>query len=318
MSEALCKPKPLQPGQLVAVCAPSGPVAREPYELGLSILSERYEVKADPELATRRADYLAGDDTVRLAELQSALDDPEVRGVFCARGGYGAMRIVDGLDESSLRADPKPVCGFSDITTLLAWCFFHGVVSIHGPVVTQLARLPQEDRAHLWRLLEDPEYLPEMSGSPWPAGRPGQNDEQRVTGSLWGGNLAMLASLAGGPFFEPPEETILMLEEIAEPPYRLDRMVTQLARSGALSSVRGVCLGTLTPSGRSSSPQEGRREARKLEDVLAAQLTRRGLGVANRFAYGHGSVNKAWPVGARARLDLKRASLQLLEPATEA
>lgn len=299
----------------MAICAPSGPPKKELFEAGRAILAARYRVVCDPALVDRGHGYLAGDDACRRNELQRAIDDPEIRGVFCARGGYGALRIVDALDPHSLNTDPKPLCGFSDITVLLHWLYFHGVVAVHGPVVTQLPALSATDRKHLWRLLEDPTYRPCYPG----AETIGRTDSAVTrTGVLWGGNLAMLCSLLGGPFYSAPRKTLLAIEEVAEPPYRLDRMITQLKRSATLDSVAGVTLGQVTAPDPRRSAKPAAQKSESWSAVLAQIISGHGRVVTRGFPWGHGRTNRAWPLGVRARLDLQTHSLQVLEPAVSA
>ncbi len=231
-----------------------------------------------------------------------------MRAIFCARGGYGAQRILPGLDADALRADPKPIIGFSDITALLCWARVHGVVAIHGPVVTQLGRLPQSDLEHLFRLLEEPDYAPRMTGSPGTSSvwspEPGRGGdltlEVPVEGLLTGGNLSLLGALAGSPWAPVLDGAILAVEDVAEAPYRLDRLLTTLRhqpQTHSTDTLVGVAVGELpgcaAPEAGGLSPLE----------VVAERLTAPGRPLVSTLPFGHGARNAAFPIGVRARLE---------------
>src|SRR5262245_64016372 len=150
------------------------------------------------------------------------LDDPTIRAVFCARGGYGAQRIVPTLDLAAVRRQPKPVVGYSDATVLMAALVRAGVVGIHGPMVAvDLARgLSPRSLAHLERVLSDPSYLWEVEVPL--AIRPG-----RATGRLLGGTLSVLATTLGTPYAPDLEGAVLFLEDVHEWTYRMDYLLTQ-------------------------------------------------------------------------------------------
>src|ERR1700758_567949 len=153
----------LAPGARVAVIAPASSFARSPFESSLALIAARYEVHYQPAIFERHR-YLAGSDGRRLGELTRALLDPAIRAVFCARGGYGATRLLAALAAVG-PAPPKPLVGFSDITALHLWLQSRGVVSIHGPVLTQLGLLPAQTRQRLFHLLESSAPAPALSAS---------------------------------------------------------------------------------------------------------------------------------------------------------
>lgn len=288
----------LRPGDRVAVVAPAGPAPPARLTLGLERLAERYRVVAADNLFDRTG-YLAGGDDRRTEALNRALADPDIRAVFCARGGYGCPRILEGLD-TTLRADPKPICGFSDITALLHWARAQGVVAIHGPVVTQLGELPPVDLEHLFALLEDPAYAPTLSGVALP-GAAGVAE-----GPLTGGNLALLGALAGTAWAPSLEGGLLVLEEVGEQPYRIDRVLTTLLQQPAGRSaggLAGVAVGALTACapGEAGGPSA--------LEVIAERLGRPGRPLVSALPFGHGGRNVALPLGVVARLDAGRGTL---------
>src|SRR5215472_18379747 len=146
-------PPALRPQDRVAVIAPASGFERGAFEAGLALLGARYRAEYGGGLFERQR-YLAGSDARRLAELHAALADPGLRAVFCARGGYGATRLLTRLSADTPEGGPKPLVGFSDITALHLWLQAHGRISIHGPVLTQLPRLPSATCTRLFDLLE--------------------------------------------------------------------------------------------------------------------------------------------------------------------
>lgn len=281
----------LRPGDQVAVIAPAGPVPPPRYAAGVAHLAARYKVVTAGGLLSQTG-YLAGDDGRRLAELRWALSDPAVRAVFCARGGYGTLRYLPALlavPAAELRA--VPLVGFSDITVLHAFAALARRRTIHGPVITQLGDLTAGDAEALWGLLEDPAPPPPLGElEPLTAVR------TEATGRLLGGNLEVLSRLCGTPLMQallPGEPVVLLLEEVTEAPYRIDRALTQLLLSGALSQVRAVVVGDLV---RCEGPADGSHPSALA--VLAERLGRLGVPVLAGAPIGHGARNRAVPLGA--------------------
>jgi len=153
-------PPRIERGQTIGICAPAGPVKPEKLKAGLARLGDAFRLHLAPSLTAPRESgvpsYLAASDDTRVAELNAMLAAPDVRAIVLARGGYGLMRILPRLDASLLRRDPKPIVGFSDATALLAWAHANGVRGIHGPMIAQLADLPDGDVGALIAMLTDP------------------------------------------------------------------------------------------------------------------------------------------------------------------
>ncbi len=296
-------------GDRVHVIAPSGPVALEKFERGLKVLRRRIDFEVvHAENLLEQSGYFAGTDAERLAPTQRALADADARAVLCARGGYGATRLLGTLDPERLRAQPKPVVGFSDITALLCWAYVRaGVAGIHGPVITQLSTLADEDVDRLVELLcgEVPAPLVAEEGSVLHGGT--------VEGTLFPANIEVLRSLVGTRMMPPMTGAILALEEIGERPYRIDRALTHLLLSGALRGVRGVIVGQLLGC---EEPADGNLGPDAIGVVLE-RLATLGVPVVTGFPFGHDARrNAALPFGTRARLHADSCTLELLEPAT--
>jgi muramoyltetrapeptide carboxypeptidase len=289
----------------VAVIAPASSFDRTSFEAGLALINARYRAEHGPGIFERQR-YLAGDDARRLAELTAALRDPQIRAVFCARGGYGATRLLSRLAAARPPGPPKVLVGFSDITALHLWFQRFGRISVHGPVLTQLGRgrLPGDTSGRLFALLESTQPPPPLRGTECYVGGTAE-------GPLLGGNLSVFTRLLGTPYMPELEGAILLLEDQGERPYRLDRMWTHLELAGVFSRVRGIALGSFTGCEEKDAPYTG---AEVLKDLSRAT----GLPCAAGFPVGHGEVNEPVPLGARVRLDADGCTLTFLEAAVAA
>ena len=293
-------PPALQPRDRVAVIAPASAFDRASFEAGLALIGARYRAEYGPGVFERHR-YLAGDDARRLGELTAALGDPDVRAVFCARGGYGAMRLLARLAAASPPGPPKLLVGFSDITALHLWLQTLGRISIHGPVLTQLGRLPPATCERLFSVLESTSPAPALKGTLTCVGG-------MAEGPLLGGNLSVVTRLIGTPFMPRLDGAILLLEDQGERPYRLDRMWTHLQLAGVFDRVRGIVLGSFTGCEEKDAPYSSTEVLREL-----ARAT--GLPCAAGFPIGHGELNEPVPLGVRVRLDADARSLSFLEAA---
>ena len=302
---SLIRASRLRSGDRVAVVAPAGPVLPERLDRGLDVLRSwglSVTVGEHARGTHERFGYLAADDAARADDLMRAWCDPEVQAVFCARGGYGVQRMVDLLDwESIAAAGPKVLVGFSDVTALhQAFAARLGLSTIHGPVVTSLGSGDEESRTHLRGLLFDP--------APGVALTPSSVETVvggRAEGVLVGGNVAMLSSEVGTRNSLRAASSIAVLEEIGEETYRLDRMLTQLLRTGWFDDVLGIVLGTFTDCGLLASVRE------LVEDRLGPL----GVPLVWGAPIGHEDRNLAFPYGVPAVLDADAGRLVLREPA---
>ena len=233
-------PPPLLAGGTIGVVAPGGAVNAEALERGVTCLEALgYRVRLGEHVLARRR-YLAGTPEVRLADLVAMVGDPEVGAVICARGGYGTTQLLPLLDPALLVANPKLIVGYSDVSPLLGWVIERcGVVALHGPMVaTDLAKgLSEHAAARFADLLAAP-------GSPWREPIPDVVAPGAATGRLVGGCLSSLVALLGTPYAVETNGAVLFLEDVAERPYRLDRMLTHLRLAGKLSGVAAVVLGS--------------------------------------------------------------------------
>jgi muramoyltetrapeptide carboxypeptidase len=289
------RPPPLRAGDVVRVIAPGSGFEPALFEAGVRVLRDRLGLKPRfRDDITAREGYLAGGDRRRMAEWNEAVDDVEARAIFCARGGYGAMRLLPGLDPAPLLARPKLLVGFSDVTALHARLNAAGLATLHGPVVTQLGRAPDDAVTHLEALL--------LGAGPSSPDGPGRGltgtatvRPGRASGPLLGGSLTLLAHLCGTPWLPSLRGAILFFEDVGERPYKLDRYLTQLRLSGALDGVAGVAVGQLTGCDGDDGAGEGAATVRRLVAAL-------GVPAIEGVPAGHEDRNLALPLGPRATL----------------
>ncbi|HVI93355.1 MAG TPA: LD-carboxypeptidase [Anaeromyxobacter sp.] len=290
-------PPALRPGDVVRVVAPASPFDPEAFERGLEVLSARLglrpRMRGDVKARWR---YLAGDDARRAEEWREAVADPEATAIFCVRGGYGAMRILPAIDPAPLLARPKLFVGFSDVTVIHALLNRAGLATVHGPVITQLGRAPDDAVAHLARVLAGDAARAGAWEAPGPGAglagtatiRPG-----RASGPILGGSLTLLAHLCGTPYAPRLDGAILLLEDVDEKPYELDRYLTQLRLSGALDGVAGIAVGQLPKCDTPNLPG-----AVVVRDAVRAL----GVPAIEGIPVGHEDANFAVPLGARGTL----------------
>lgn len=295
------RPNVLREGDLVALVATSGPVPPQRAAAAVEVLSAwglRVRMGA---YALGKHTFFAGTDDERLDDLNAALRDGEVRAVLCLRGGYGMQRIVDGVDFDAVRADPKLVMGFSDITALhlALWCET-GLATVHGPVAAQFdkgAGSPTVRGAYKALMTsEDVTVVADPGESTFRV-----RTEGRAEGRLLGGNLAMLAATVGTRHAPDLSDAILLVEDVTEAPYRIDRMLTHLRRAGWLAALKGIAVGQFT-----DCADEGRTTA---EDVLVERLTTLGVPVLGGLPIGHGDQHLAVGLGVPAVLDVPAGTL---------
>jgi len=308
----------VRPGATIGVVAPAGPVAREDLQAGLKRLQEWGYRTVVGEAVPDRRGYLAGSDARRAADFNRMWADPAVDAIICARGGYGTMRILNLLDWDLIRQNPKFFCGFSDITALhLALEREAGLVTFHGPMVAAFGGAEAYNGAGLRRALQETGPLGEV---PWPdpaeegAPRPLTIRPGVAEGRLIGGNLTLIVSLLGTRWEPDFSGRIVVLEDVDEAPYRVDRMLVQLLLAGKLQRAAGIVFGD-SPTCLKGPPD---RPSLALQEVLTELLGPLGIPVLYGFPCGHGPHRATLPLGVRARLDAEGGTLTILESAVDA
>jgi len=295
----LIKPPGLRPGDLIGVISPAGPVDEPELKPDLELLeSFGFSIHIAPHVYDRH-DYLAGDDAARLSDFHTMFQDREIKAIFCARGGYGTLRLLGRIDYDLIRQHPKIIVGYSDITALLmAINKKTGLVIFHGPMVRGFSALHDSSREGLFKLIssDQPVSFSPMAGNSLISGR--------ATGPLIGGNLSLICHLIGTPFLPSLDGCILFIEDRGEPLYRIDRMLTHLALAGQLKKLSGLIGGEFMDCGDPS-------DIDTLLKTLASDLK---IPLTTGFPVGHGPQNTALPLGIPARLDADLMTLATLEP----
>ena len=302
------KPPGLKKGDLIALVAPAGPADRSlvlAYQQQL--LDDGFRVLLDEKMPDRKSGYLAGQDKDRIEELNLALRDPNVRGIFPVRGGFGLTRILDQIDFAALRNDPKIIIGYSDLTALhLAIARKSRVISFHSPMpMSNLVHcnLPEHEYANssFARMLFCDRYPQSIDGTTIeiPAGEKILKIKGgKSQGRLMGGNLSLLCATLGTPFAVEPKGTILFMEDVNEAPYRVDRLMSQLRLACVLESVEGIIVGQFT--------NKDPGEAKQIDQIIAEYATTIRCPMIANFPIGHVPNNATLPHGARVELDADR------------
>jgi muramoyltetrapeptide carboxypeptidase len=297
------RPRPLRKGDVIAVVAPGGPVDPGRLARGLARLKALGFVPETPDGLLDRMEYMAGNDGHRAEQMKWALTLPGARAVMAARGGYGTTRLLPLLNWKKAAARPRLLIGYSDITAALAFVSTRlRLAAIHGPMAATADLSVQSDRGArdaFVRLVGGQVTAREPWGPPCERLRGGA-----VEGVLTGGCLSVLTSLLGTPYEPDLRGVLLFLEDVNEPCYRIDRMLTQWIQSGRLRKVTGIVAGRVTPV-----KNEGEEDVRR---VFASAGKRLSVPVWYGFPSGHSKPNYPLPFGVRARIDA-RGRLFLLE-----
>jgi muramoyltetrapeptide carboxypeptidase len=290
-------PKPLEAGANVALIAPAGPL-QKPEDLSRAQENAR-TLGWEPIVgahATERTGYLAGHDRDRLNDINRALRDPKIDAIWCLRGGYGMMRILPAIDYDALSRMPKVIIGFSDITAL------HGaverkcrLVTFHGPHAREM--LTDFSRDSLLRAVVG------QADSCGAAPNAREINAGTAEGRLVGGNLAVLSSLCGTPYMPDLTDGILVMEDINEPLYRVDRMLQQLKLTGALNGCKAIAFGDY--SGEASG------STRAFDEVLSELAHTLGIPCLSGIPLGHIAEQWTIPLGAMAKLDTATRTLSV-------
>jgi muramoyltetrapeptide carboxypeptidase len=305
----IVKPKALGRGDVIGIAAPASPPASEEMlSKGIRYLERLgYRVELGSHIYHKRG-YLAGTDEERVSDLHELFANPKVKAIFTVRGGYGAMRLLPLLDLSLIRRNPKILVGYSDITVLqLALFNALGLVTFSGPMVAvEMAEgIRGEAEEQFWKCItsSDPPGSIKIMARRRKIYRTGT-----ATGRILGGNLSMIAALIGSAYVPTTVNHILILEEVAEKPYRIDRMLQQLGGTPLLGKAKGVVLGSFTdcapsPGGNSLS----------LDQVFQDAFKQYRFPVMGSVRYGHERYSLTIPLGVKVRMDAGRGELTFLE-----
>jgi muramoyltetrapeptide carboxypeptidase len=292
----------LKAGDTIGIVAPAGPFDRELFAQGIAIIqSMGFETKTDERIFSSSG-YLAGTDSARAAQFIAMVADRQVQAVMSARGGYGALRIMQALDYRQIGTAAKAFTGFSDMTALHRAIYLKsGLVTFHGPMVTTLARSDEATRLSWYRALTEP------VAPPIDLSRARVLKSGIAQGVLTGGNLATLCHLTGTCFGAGFQGHILLLEDIGEAPYRIDRMLTQMKMAGLFDGLAGLVLGSFEDCG---SDEE-------IDALVLERFQDWSIPIVSGAPIGHGRSNWTVPLGIAARLDTAKGELVFVEPSIE-
>ena len=298
MESGILKPPRLKKGQAIGVVAPAGPVTPSEIQPGIELLeSFGYKVVTSPHLYCRQG-YLAGDVNSRLEDFHSFLNNGNVKAIFCARGGYGSLGLLENIKFNLIRRHPKIIMGYSDITALLLAIYSKtGLVTFHGAVVKEFSKNRNRNLESFFDLVSS-DRLSKLNLTKGVALRQG-----KAKGVLLGGNLSLICHLIGTPFMPSLKNAVLFIEEKGEPLYRIDRMMTHLRLSGALDDLAGLILGTFQRCG----------DIESINRVVLEVLSDLNIPVVSGLPVGHGLVNTALPLGVKVTLDTDRMALSFTE-----
>jgi len=308
---AILKPKPLRRGDVIGIAAPASPPASEDdLAKGIRYLEQLgYRIELGPHIYHRRG-YLAGTDDERTSDLHQLFANRKVNAIFTVRGGYGAMRVLPNLDFNLIRRNPKILLGYSDITVLHLALFARcGLVTFSGPMVSvEMAEgLTGAAEERLWDTLRStrpPEEI-KIKQRELTAYAKGS-----ATGRVLGGNLTMISALVGSRYLPGDESHLLLMEEIDEKPYRIDRILLQMKRTKFLRTARGIILGKFI----GCEPAAG-KPSLSLEQIFQDIFYPYDIPVMGHLQYGHVKNPLTIPIGVKARMSTKDGTLTFLEGA---
>ena len=307
-------PRTLRMGDTIGLIAPGSPFSEKVYKRAITHLeSLGLKIKESKNLH-KSYGYLAGKDEDRVNDIHQMFKNPEVSGIWCIRGGYGTTRLLPDLDYELIKANPKVLIGYSDITALLNAIYLKtGLAGFHGPVAASEMTAYTYENVYSQLFNNNSkstvkQFIPEGEGEEYKPVviRPG-----KMSGELIGGNLSLLAAMAGTEFELDAKGKILFIEDVGEKPYRIDRMLTQLRQTANLKHATGILLGVFN----GCQPGEN-DQSLPLIDTLKDRLGDLEIPVYYGFSFGHIDNNCTIPIGAKASFDTEKPILNILEAVT--
>lgn len=319
--QAQIKPKGLKKGDTIGLITPGSAVTRNAFEKAIENMEALgFKVKYSENMRVKKG-FLAGTDQQRLDDLHNMFESPEINGIVCARGGYGSGRLLPHINYDLIKANPKVLVGYSDITALLFAIYGKtGLVCFHGPVgVSDFTDFTSEqfvkvlmkgkskvkiDVPKSWEEIENPAF--EMI----------KISDGTAIGNLVGGNLSLITAAMGTPYDLDFDGKIVFIEEIGESPYRIDRMLTQILNSGKLKNAKGLALGVFKNC--ETKPNDSDFDlSLSLKEVLLDRLSSLNIPVIYGLPIGHIDDNATLPFGIPAELDVNAGRLTILDTAVQ-
>lgn len=295
-------PPPLESGGRIAIVSPSGCIEPSIIDRAVEMLAGAgYEVRVGRHARSRHGRF-AGTRDERLEDLQAAFDDDATRVVMCSRGGYGAVQLMADVDMTGFGHSPKWVVGFSDITAIHALLQRHGYASLHAPMLKHIAENGMEAREtrHLFDIMRGKRMS--ITAATHRLNRPG-----RAAGIIRGGNLAVLGGLRGTPYDFTARDTILFIEDVGEPPYRIDRMLWNLKLGGVFDNIAGLVVGQFT------GYEDDLSMGCTTYELIAEMVSDKDYPVCFNFPVGHVAHNEPIVCGIRAELCIDNERTTLMQ-----
>lgn len=310
-------PAPLQKGDKVGIIAPAGPITEKQLATAISRVEKAGYIAVPAEGITDRLGYLAGSDDGRARQINALFADKSIKAILAARGGYGCTRILDMIDYDLIKENPKIIGGYSDLTALICAIYKKtGLVSFHSSML-----VPDEtdySKNSMWDIFENghKNYRilcedTQKQNKELYSQQPTVLKSGKCRGTLFGGNLTLLQSLLDTEYDFNLNNKILFLEEINEPPYKVDRMLTHLRNAGKLKGVKGIIFGILK-----GCEAQG-NESLSLDYVIEDFIKDLNVPVVKNFTFGHVQSRCTFPIGVKALLDTDKMEVRLLENCVE-
>ena len=298
-------PSYLKKGDTIAITCPAGYMKLEKAQTCITVLQQwGYEVLVGKTLGSKSKTYFSGTDEERLNEFQAMLDAPEVKAILCGRGGYGVGRIIDQLDFTAFKKNPKWIIGFSDIT------IFHAHINRNFKIATLHSSMASafNDGGYKNKYVQSIKAALEGKKATYNYKTHRLNQKGKATAELVGGNLALIAHLIGTKSDYQTKGKILFLEDIGEQHYNIDRMLHQLKRSGKLNDLAGLIIGRFTDMQDTERPF-----GRKVYDIVHDLINEYKYPVCFGFPVSHDKENLALKVGVSYQLTVSNKTVQLKE-----
>ena len=318
-TKSTLKPSPLQPGDQIGLITPGFPTDEEGLNEALEHIKSYDLEPVMGKHVNAPFGYLAGTDADRAADVMSMFTNPEIKGIWCIRGGFGCTRILNLLDYKLIRKNPKLLIGYSDITALhLAIYQKTGLVSFHGPVATsqpndystkgalRFIQTPLDWQSPIVNYAGQEELAATQTAFKAYTLRGGT-----AQGKLVGGNLSLVSALVGTPYLPSFKNAVVYLEDVGEKPYRIDRMLVQLLQGSDLKEAAGIVLGVFNDCepGESADPEK----TFTMHQVFEQHLLPLGVPICYGMSFGHIDHQFTIPIGVEARLNADQRQIQLLE-----
>ena len=304
-------PPALREGDTIGLISPAGPINEEKIQNAMeNVLNMGLNYKIG-QSATKESGYLAGTDKERLEDIHNMFANPDIKAIWCIRGGFGCTRILPHLNYDLIKNNPKILIGYSDVTALLSAIYIKtGLVGFHGPVAGAVQTIYSKyilnslimDKSSNCEIIAKNEMLFEKNYPNYII-RPGQG-----SGNLVGGNLSLLSAMCGTPYLPPFKNNIVFIEDIGEKPYRLDRMLTQLIQGSDIKEANGIVLGNFVDCEK----KEGERSY-ALKEVILDKIGSLNIPSLYGMPFGHMDDQCTLPIGIHAELDTNNFSLKITE-----